>query len=271
MRHSQYIKCPLEPDFFRKLGKVHSSQIRRKLISIWKLDKKHYEETIRKRIRDFGWITSTVDNTNEWRKAFQFSKARNKYDGYQKDATRMDEEIKLGNIIVEQGLITTDEPTWLSLASLAFQKDSAKESPNHFFLKELMGLFMYRKSVSIVQDYEVSDILYGQPVRYDMVFKYPVVNQYDSTSDTLNTSDTSDTSVYSKQHSLDISDSSIYDIPYIIGEVGDTELWKVMGIVYRGNQCIILPHWTWQKINPFITKHLHYPYYMFRRKGSGTI
>jgi hypothetical protein len=232
---SRYLMCPMEESFFRKLGKIHSSQIRQAVLQSWNMNKKELYLLLRKRLVKFGYLSIEEKVTKEWQGAFRFAGEWNRYRGKTDDRFQFDKEVNQGLWLIQKGTLKLDQNTWLTLASLSFSHDAEKESPNHLFLKELFRLYLQREwriePRQIKEEFTLN--LYGEAVRCDIGC---LVKRTDK--------------------------------PFkgFIGEMGGVQLWKVMALLHKGYEIMVLPHWTKQKINPFIRQHLSYDFYRMRRR-----
>lgn len=225
MAESKYLNCPIDEDFFRKLGKVHSSQIRRALHKEWGMGKRLFYKSLRERLYVFGHVQVSFQPTKHWEKAFYLAEEWNRYAGVKVDQEQFKRELFNGKWLIETGEIEIDPPTWLTLASLAFRNDTEKESPNHRFLKELCRWLMTKMHDPEIIREESYLNLYGDRVRTDL-------------SCTVGTLE-------------------------VVGEMGGVQLWKVMALLNKGYQVIVIPHWTRQKTNPFIRKKLRFSMFRF--------
>ncbi|MED0706845.1 hypothetical protein [Aneurinibacillus aneurinilyticus] len=227
---SQWLQCPLPDNFFKQLGKAHSSEIRRAIHKAWNLPGRKLYPALRNRVEQSGMLEVVTEQTQEWDGAFRYSDEWNRYPGYKSDKAQFEREVKKGKWRIQSGMLHVDMPTWLTLASLSFAQDSEKESPNHRFLKELFQLYIRRSYIHPFIQKEKKMMLYGHAVRCDVV-----------------------------AHTED---------KVLIGETGGVQLWKVMALLYKGYTVAVLPHWTQQKVNPFIRKRLSYAFYLFSRRQS---
>ncbi|MED0709476.1 hypothetical protein P4S91_04640 [Aneurinibacillus aneurinilyticus] len=225
---SRRICCPIQADFFKKIGKSHSSEVRRLLHRAWKMKSAVYYPDLRKRLCNSGFYRITRSNeTIEWEPAFHYAEDWGRYPGYKKDKEEMNRAVQSRQIQVIDSEIELDTTTWLTLASLSFHLDAEKESPNHLFLKELFRFFLSREHPGCTVKEEKKFVLYGEAVRFDC---------------------------YSE-----IGENKI------VGEAGGVQLWKVMALIYKGYDVYVLPHWTRQKINPFIRKRLCFRMFYFKQ------
>lgn len=221
-------QCPIPANFFSKFGKsYHSSYIRREIHKAWGMTSRNFYLEVRKHLYFYGYLRVTSEKTSEWKGAFRYAEEWNRYPGINKDQAQMENEIQHGKWIVRKGTLEIDEQTWLILASLSFSRDAEKESPNHLFLKELFKFYFYKKFDDFNIREEVYQNLYGDRVRCDVAV---VANE-----------------------------------KKIIGEMGGVQLWKIIALLYKGNEVVVMPHWTKQKVNPFIRKKLSYDFYTFSK------
>ncbi|NKQ22757.1 hypothetical protein [Brevibacillus laterosporus] len=216
--------CPLSSSFFSKFKYSHSSHIRREVNKVWQKDRKTIKNHIRKLINKEGKIKLISKQTIDWMGAFRYSEERNKYRGYRMDAATFTADIESQRRVVLEGTIILDEPTLCSLASLSFQQDMDKESPNPFFLKELFRLYIQRLYPVAHLEEEKSLRLFGEPVRLDVCCS----------------------------------------IPDNVGEAGGVQLWKVMALLHYGYEVYVFPHWTTNKTNPFMRKKLQFTFFHFK-------
>src|SRR5690606_35415837 len=124
-------------------------------------------------------------------------------------------------------------------ASLSFEQDPEKESPNQFFLKELYHLYIHKHYNHLTIKDEVVLSLFEEKVRIDSV-AYDIHDNNDLPDELPDTA--------------------------LVGEVGGVQLWKVLALLHKGHDVIVLPHWTNQKTNPFLRKRLSYEGYFFQGK-----
>lgn len=224
------LECPLPSNFFSKYKGYHSSFIRREIHKAWGMNNRVLYSKLQSHLRNHGHLSVETIRSDDWPGAFRFAEEWNRYAGNKKDRAQLDQEIKQGLWQLQMGTIQMDESTWLTLASLAFKKDVEKESPNHFFLKELFKLYIDRTTCGYKVREEVNQKLYGDPVRIDVLVK---------TKD-----------------------------EQIVGEMGGVQIWKVIALLYKGYKVFVFPHWTRQKNNPFIRRKLEYQFYMFTKGDS---
>lgn len=226
MLQNFHLDCPISSNFFVKFGKnFHSSYIRREIHKAWGMHSKQFYPEVRRRLYFFGGLRLNMELHSCWREAFRYAEEWNRYPGVKKDELQIENEIQQGKWKIKKGTLEIDEPTWLSIASLSFSRDAEKESPNHLFLKELFKFYIHRYYEDFKVREEVNQNLYGDRVRCDVVVK-----------------------TREKQ---------------IVGEMGGVQLWKIIALLYKGNEVVVMPHWTRQKMNPFLRKKLNYDFYHF--------
>ncbi len=270
MNHSKLLQCPLDQGFFRRSGKAHRSEIRRSIYKLWDIAPAIFYQELRKRLQLYGYLRFNVALTTDWKGAFPYAEEWNRYPGIKNDRMKFQREVTSGNWLVQKGELNIDVPTWLTLASLSFRTDTEKESPNHLFLKELLKLYLFQIEKNIQFEEEVYLALYGEQVRCDLV-------AMKEQEDMKDVKDYEDITCVGDVEAIQAMKDKIYvkgikgikensEQIAIVGEVGGVQVWKVMALLYQGYKVIIFPHWTRQKVNPFIRKRLIYTFYTFEKK-----
>ena len=240
-KDSKYLQCPLPKSFFTKMGKRHSSEIRREIMKAWKYDRKQLQNHLRARLLQYGHLDVVQLPHANWEEAFTFADQWNRYPGFQKDKRFLIEKIKQGEWIVEKYVMTLDIPTLLTMASLAFHQDAEKESPNHVFLKELIRLYLLQFGVVKVEEEHIFTA-YGETVRCDLKA---------TIADTI------------ELPFMSHLPNRMNNDKVVIAEIGGMQLWKVLLYMRLGYCLLVAPHWTRQKMNPFIRKNLDYVFITF--------
>lgn len=244
--NSRLLQCPLPANFFAKMGKRHSSEIRRELMKLWRYDRRQMKKVLRSRLCQFGVFNMAVASVNaNWEDALHFADDWNRYHGVLKDKQFLQEKFDKKEWGAIKYSITLDMPTYLTLASLAFLVDAEKESPNHLFLKELMILYLHRSCCTGIQD-EYTFTAIGETVRSDL--KAEVADSR-------------------KMLFASLSPNELIHGNVVIVEVGGMQLWKILLYMRLGYVLMVAPHWTKQKINPFIRKRLQYDVIVFMNKS----
>lgn len=164
-------------------------------------------------------------NCDHWTEAFKYAEDWNNYKGQRLDAAYMEEKLIQQIWGYKAYTLHLSEDAFLKLASLSFESDAAKESPNHLFLKELGLLYLSKYKSELCQLSEFTMKVFDKTIRCDVV-------------------------------------GMSEDRVKCVIEVGGVQLWKVLALLHKGIDVVVLPHWTRQKINPFIRRRLQFKAYV---------
>ncbi|HJV44371.1 MAG TPA: hypothetical protein VJ824_01465 [Bacillota bacterium] len=209
--------------------------IRAGILDYWQMPIRKCREHLKRLVMNYGKLSSYPVPNGNWLESFRFAQEWNRYCFHDVDLAKLREMIKKEEVIVETGQFQINKETWSWLADLSFLDAKAKESPNHFFLKELFSLYLAKNFPEFCIEKESREQLFGKNVRLDIFAQQKQNKQM------------------------------------IVGEVGGVQLWKVMALTLNPlkPEVYVLPHWTTQKKNPFYRMTDTFDYVYFCQNGGG--